>query len=60
MKKFYTILLSLLLLAPALAAQKRNGANEQKLSTVINDSTIFLIISVNLKIEFEIKSSEQI
>lgn len=27
MKKFYTILLSLLLLAPALAAQKRNGAN---------------------------------
>lgn len=35
-------------------------ANEQKLSTVINDSTIFLIISVNLKIEFEIKSSEQI
>ena len=27
MKKFYTILLSHLLLAPALAAQKRNGAN---------------------------------
>lgn len=27
MKKFYTILLSLLLLAPALAAQKRNGVN---------------------------------
>ena len=27
MKKFYTILLSLLLLEPALAAQKRNGAN---------------------------------
>lgn len=43
MKKFYTILLSLLLLAPALAAQKRNGANgsDKKGNTQVEQSRRF-------------------
>lgn len=43
MKKFYTILLSLLLLAPALAAQKRNGANgsDKKGNTQVEQPRLF-------------------